>query len=220
MLKFKVTHTMKIYNKKNEAAARKHRDKMLSWENHVGKIENHFRLVSEEVKTEGFIDNLYVSRNDEDRQIQLYSGRHPIWSSKETCDASGRVINRRLHAEDGAALVLSQSQTGEVTVILYPFKSEKLRRVQPYLIWAIYPEPKKVTDKVLRRVTHDFFRYMRVSSSLLSESVFDQLRIQYLEFRSKKYTKSDSAVKLVFSHWSWVFLGAVGSVASIYSLWG
>lgn len=210
---------MKKYNKKNDTAARKHKDKMLSWESHVGKIENHFKVVSEKAKTEGFIDNLYVSRNDENRQIQLFSGQHPIWSFEETCDALGHVINRRIHAENGAALVLSQSQTGEVAVILYPFGSEKLRRVQPYLIWAMFPEPKKVTDRVLRRVTHDFFRYMRVSSSLLSESVFDRLRIQYLEFRSKKYTKGDSVVKLVFSHWLWVFLGAVGSVASIYSLW-
>lgn len=127
--------------------------------------------------------------------------------------------SRSIHTEHGAALVLSQSTLGDVAVILYAYSSERLSRIQPHIIWAIFSDPTQITDAVLNSATRDFFRYVRVSSALFSESSLDRLRIQYLEFRSKKYTGGGGIAKLVFSHWSWVFLGAVGSVASIYSLW-
>jgi len=210
---------MQIDNRENDTRARNRWYKMLNWTVHVEKIEKHFEMVCEQAKTSNFFENLYVSRNDEARQIQLFSGQHPIGTCDVTRDAFGREVSRRLHVEHGAALVLSQSTHGEVAVILYPYESEKLRRVNPYIIWAVFSDPTKVTDNVLNCVTRDFFRYMRVSSTLFSESVFDRLRIQYLEFRSKKYTGGGSAAKLIFSHWLWVALGAVGSVASIYSFW-
>ena len=210
---------MQIENEKNDTAARNRWYKMLNWKVHVEKIERHFGAVCEQAKKQAFFENLYVSRNDEHRQIQLFAGQHPIGSSEVTRDAFGREISHKLHTEHGAALVLSQSTLGDVAVILYPYKSEKLSRIQPHIIWAIFSDPTKITDAVLKSATQDFFRYMRVSSALLSESLLDRLRIQYLEFRSKKYTGGGGIAKLVFSHWSWVFLGAVGSVASIYSLW-
>ena len=219
MLNFKAVHTMQIDNKENDAAARNRIYKMINWEVKVSKIEKHFGKVCEQAKEANFFENLYFSRNDGHRQIQLFSGQHPIGTSEVTRDAFGREISHRLHVEHGAALVLSQSILGDVAVILYPYESEKLSRVSPYIIWAVFPDPTRVTDNVLNCVTRDFFRYMRVSSTLFSESIFDRFRIQYLEFKSKKYTGDGSAAKLIFSHWLWVALGAVGSAASIYSLW-
>lgn len=210
---------MQIDREQNDAAARNRWYKMLNWEVHVEKIEKHFGAVCEQAKKANFFENLYVLRNDEQRQIQLFSGQHPIGSSEVTRDVFGREIGLKLHTEHGAALVLSQSTLGDVAVILYPYSSEKLSRIQPNIIWAVFSDPTQITDSVLNSATHDFFRYMRVSSALFSESSLDRLRIQYLEFRSKKYTGSGSLAKLIFSHWSWVVLGAVGSVASIYSLW-
>lgn len=210
---------MQIDNKENDVAAHNRRYKMINWTVHVKKIKKHFEMVCEQTKKANFFENLYVSENDDHHQIQLFSGQHPIGTSEVARDAFGREISRKLHVEHGAALVLSQSTLGDVAVILYPYESEKLSRVNPHIIWAVFPDPTEVTDDVLDRVTRDFFRYMRVSSTLFSESMFDRLRIQYLEFRSKKYTGDGSAAKLFFSHWLWVALGAVGSVASIYSLW-
>jgi len=210
---------VQINNEPNDIAARHRWYKMLNWKVQVEDIEKFFRAVCEEAKKSGFFANLYVSRSDEHRQVQLSSGKHPIGIPGVTRDDLGRVISQKLHTEHGAALVLSQSALGDVTVILYPYQSEKLARIQPHIIWAIFPDPTKITSAVLRSATRDFFRYMRVSSALFSESTLDRLRIQYLEFRSRKYTGGDGIAKLVFSHWSWAFLGAVGSVASVYSLW-
>jgi len=210
---------MQIEKEKYDAAARNRWYKMLNWNVHVEKVGQHFGAICEHAKKQAFFEFLYVSRDNEHRQIQLFAGKHPIGSSEVTRDAFGREISCRLHTEHGAALVLSQSTLGEITVILYPFKSEKLSRIQPHIIWAIFSDPTKITDAVLKSATQDFFRYMRVSSALFSESSLDRLRIQYLEFRGKKYTGGDGIAKLVLSHWLWAFLGAVGAVASIYSLW-
>jgi hypothetical protein len=210
---------MQIDNEQNDAAARTRWYKLLNWKVHVEKIEKHFEAVCEQAREANFFENLYVSRNDEYRQIQLFAGQHPIGSSEVTRDALGREITHKLHTEHGAALVLSQSTLGDVAIILYPYSSEKLSRIQPHIIWAVFSDPTQITDSVLRSATRDFFRYMRVSSALFSESSLDRFRIQYLEFTSQKYTSGSGLAKLVFSHWSWVLLGVVGSVASIYSLW-
>lgn len=210
---------MHIDNEQNDVAARNRRYKMLNWTVHVEKIEKHFGSVCEEAKKAAFFESLYVSHNDDHRQIQLFAGQHPIGSSEVTRDASGRKTGHKLHTEHGAALVLSQSTLGDVAVILYPYASEKFYRIQPHIIWSVFPDPTKITNSVLNSAIRDFFCYLRVSSALFSESLTDRLRIQYLELRSKRYTGVGSVTKLVFSHWSWVFLGAVGSVASIYSVW-
>lgn len=209
---------MQLENDINAAAQLKRWYKLLNWTVHVEKIEKHFGVVCESAKNANFFEKLYVSRDDENRQIQLFSGKHPIGSSGVTRDAFGREIGRKLHTEHGAALVLSQSILGDVAVILYPYSSEKLTQVQPYIIWAMFSDPTKITDAVLKSATRDFFIYMRVTSVLFSESLSDRLLIQYLEFKSKKYTESCNLPKLVFSHWSWVLLGAIGSIASIYSI--
>lgn len=192
---------MQIDNEQNDVAARYRWYKMLNWKVHVEKIERHFGTVCEQAKNAGFFENLYVSRNDEHRQIQLFAGKHPIGISEVTRDALGREISQKFHTEHGAALVLSQSALGDVAVILYPYTSEKLARIQPHIIWAIFSDPTQITSAVLRSATRDFFRYIRVSSALFSESALDRLRIQYLEFRSKKYTGGGGIAKLVFSHW-------------------
>ena len=185
---FNLTLAMQTENEKNDAAARNRWYKMRNWKVHVEKIERHFGFVCEHEKKEAFFENLYVSRNDEHRQVQLFAGSHPIGNSEVTRDDFGGEIGHKLHSEHGAALVLSQSTLGDVAVILYPYSSEKLSRVQPYIIWAIFSDPTKITNAVLKSAIRDFFRYMRVSGALFSESSLDRRRIQYLEFRSKKYT--------------------------------
>jgi hypothetical protein len=124
-----------------------------------------------------------------------------------------------LQTEHGAALVISQSMLGEAAVILYPYSSEKIRQAQDYIIWSVFADPTQITETVLKKITRDFFRYIRVSSALFTESGLDRLRIRNLEFRGRKYVGGGGFAKLVFSHWSWVILGAIGSAASIYSLW-
>tara|TARA_Y100000815_G_scaffold149905_1_gene135819 strand:- start:1237 stop:1419 length:183 start_codon:yes stop_codon:yes gene_type:complete len=60
---------MQIDNEQNDAAARNRWYKMLNWKVHVEKIEKHFWVVCEQAREANFFEYLYVSRNDEHRQI-------------------------------------------------------------------------------------------------------------------------------------------------------
>jgi hypothetical protein len=209
---------MHAENQKNEAAARLRRYAMLNWWVHVEKAERYFNELALEGKTTKFFEALYVSRNDSDRQIQLFSGQHPISDLLVKKDSHGREIGREFTFEHGAALVLSQAINGTVAIILYPYESEAASRTSKYIIWKILDNPTEITDSLLRKGTNDFLCYMRVSSVLFTESVSDRLRIAYLEWRGRRYIGSGGLVKLLFSNWFLPALGAVGSVASIWSI--
>lgn len=210
---------MKIHTRKDEKAARLRSFKMINWRVKVEKIEKKFATVCTQAKEQGFFENLYVSRNDEHRQIQLFAGKHPVGTSEPTYDRNGEKSGFKFHAEGGAALVVSQASSGNVAVILYPFSSENHYRHVQNIVWRIYSSPDQITDAVLGAAIKDFFTYMRVSSTLFSESLAARIRVHYLEFRSKKYTDGRGFIKFLLSHWLWGVLGVLGSVASIYSIW-
>lgn len=206
---------MREENTKNNAAALKRNSKMTNWGVQVDQIEKYFNTVAAQAKHDNYFENLYVSRANSERQIQLYAGVHPIGSSETTRDLLGNVAGQRIHAEKGATLVISQSVTGDVAVMLYPYKSEKFQQTDNNIIWRVFSDPKKITDRVLKAAVKDFFTYVRVSSALFSESATDRMRIRYLSFRGKRYKEGSSIAKLVFSHWLWAPLGIIGSLASI-----
>ena len=210
--------SMNEENNKNIIAARIRRYKLINWHIHVKKIEQYFEKVIEQAKKDKFFESLYISESKEERQIQLFSGKHPIGTSEVKIDAFGNETSRKLHTEHGASLVITQSVTGEVTVILYPYSSEKATRIVSHIIWSVFEDPTKLTDSVIKSMVNDFFIYLRVSSVLFTESKFDRLRIYHLEQRSSKYTGGKSVLSWLFSHWFWVFFGFVGSIASIYSI--
>lgn len=212
---------MREENDRNAAAARVRWYKSLNWNVQVEKIERQFLEVVERANQENFFEALFVDRDDEHKTVQLHAGKHPIGNTETIRDGFGRAKGWRFDVEQGAALVVSQSALGDVAIILYPYHSEKVQRIEPHIIWAVFKDPTEVTQIVLRAAVADFLTYVRVSSALFNESATDRLRIRYLEFRAKKYKGGEGRgiASVVFSHWFWAFLGAAGSVASIYSLW-
>ena len=207
---------MDIDQQRNTSAARNRSYKLLNWRLQVPRIERYFKTVSNEAKEKGFFERLYVMRNDDNRLIKLFAGQHSIARARTSADASEKLGGTRLIAEHGAELVLSQSVVGEVAVVLYPYTSERHCRTHPKIVWRVFSDPTHVTESVLNSVTRDFFRYIRVSSALFSESRLDRLRIRYLELRGRKYTDGENLMQFVFSHWTWL-LGSIGSIATIYT---
>lgn len=193
-------------------------EKHKKWAALAAKVAEHFGRVVQKARDENYPENLYVHRDDSERLVQLFSGAHPIDVTYKR-DQYGEKAGLQVHTEEGAALVVSQATIGYPAIILYPYKSQKLKQKSSHIVWKVFDGPGAITTKVLDAATKDFFTYMRVSSAVLAESHLDRLRIRYLEFRGNKYSGEGGVGKFVFSHWVWVALGAVGSVASIYSLW-
>lgn len=210
---------MKTENKKQYASQLRHWYSMLNWRIHANLAEEYFETVIRQAEESHYPEKLYVQRNDSHRQIQLSAGSHPIGELEEVYDASGARISRRFPTEKGAALVISQHANGSVAIFMYPYASDKMKMKMPLITWAIYSEPTKLTETVLRSATRDFFIYMRVSSAIARESFTDRLRIQFLEIKARKYDGKGSMVKIIFSHWSLLALGAAGSIASLWSVY-
>ena len=193
-------------------------EKHEQWPALAARVVEHFSRVAQNAKDENYPENLYVHRDDSERLVQLFSGVHPIDVTHKR-DQYGEKTGLQVHTEEGAALVVSQATIGYPAITLYPYKSEKLKQKNSHIIWEVFDSPKDITAKTLNAATNDFFTYMRVSSAVLAESRLDRLRIRYLEFRGSKFSGEGGVSKYFFSHWFWVALSAVGSVASIYSLW-
>ncbi|MND74918.1 hypothetical protein D3C80_665250 [compost metagenome] len=205
------------HSKINQAALSERRYKIINWGIQVKKIKNHFKKTIAQANRNGFFENLYISEDKINRQVQLLSGQHPTGEIEKTQDKWENKSSKLL-AESGACIVISQSSIGDVAITLYPYSSEGYKRDRPNIIWAVYPSPTDITDKILDYVTKDFFVYIRVSSTLMQESRIDRLRIRYLELKGMRYHNKNNIIKLFFSHWSLIALGAIGSIASIYSL--
>ncbi|MFZ6641795.1 hypothetical protein ACO0LL_18800 [Undibacterium sp. TC4M20W] len=188
------------------------------WPALAATVAEYFGHVVQKARDENYPEILYIHIDDSERLVQLFSGAHPVDVTHKR-DKYGAKAGLQVHIEEGAALVVSQSTIGYPAIILYPYKSQKQKRTCDHIIWKVFDSPKDITTRVLNTATKDFFTYMRVSSAVLAESRLDRLRIRYLEFRGKKYSGEGGVSKFVFSHWFWGALGAVGSVASIYSLW-
>ncbi|WP_141213383.1 hypothetical protein [Janthinobacterium sp. PC23-8] len=210
---------LKVNKKNSDKLILERKYKFINWGIHVEKVEKYFQLVIIEAKNKGYTENFYISRNDEERQIQIFSGRRPMEFKQTNYNASNDAKKRELSYENGAAIVISQTELGEVAVILYPYSSEKRNRVQQYIIWKVFSDPTHITDSVLKSAVRDFFRYVHVSSAFLSESFVDKSRIRYLEFISKRYSADNGMAKILFAHWIWIFIGSIGSIASIYGIW-
>lgn len=210
--------TIQKESKKTKQAMATRLKKYNQWPDLAVRSEKHFNHVAQKARDEEYPDNLYVSRNDINRQIQLFSGTHPI----DVTHKRGQNDNKSVaivHTEEGAALVVSQSIPGYTAIFLYPYKSDKQRQKNSHIIWKVFESPEKITLRVLDSATKDFFTYMRVSSAVLAESRFDRLRIRYIELRGKKFSGEFGFIKILLSRWILVAISAFGSIASIFSLW-
>lgn len=170
--KTKRAHTLRCYKRQNWFVAHDRAEKLFN------------TLIKEEGNERFF--TTFFNDNKDSRRIQLSTGQHPTGTMHKTTNKMGGITSS-LDYEKGAALVISQHELGSVFIGLYPYESPTFKVKNSPLTWGVFDDPTKVTDAILNRVLIDFFRYIRVSSVLLSESWYDRTRIRYLELRSNKY---------------------------------
>ncbi|HWB45880.1 MAG TPA: hypothetical protein VG900_10605 [Hyphomicrobiaceae bacterium] len=191
--------------------------RLLNWTMYVELAKAHFQDVVRQRQKEGYFESLYVSHDENERQIQLFAGAHPVGRPQTVWDSRGRIKSQRLYVEKGAALVMSQSIRGDVAVVLYPYQSEKHRRREEFIVWGVFDNPAHITIARLHRMTRDFFIYIRCSSLYFTPSFLDNLRINWLLLRSRRYDEQ-GVWRFILSHPALVAVGLLGSIASIWGL--
>jgi hypothetical protein len=202
---------------KNKRAAEARWSKIKDWTQFSNRVERHFLHAAEEAKESDFFCSIYVSKQPDHKQIQLFTGSHSTGDSKAIRNEFGQKTGQKLIAESGGTLVVSQSTLGDVAIILYPLKSENLSRIKDKIIWSVSPSPGAISSRMLDSAIRDFFVYLRVSSALLNESRYDRFKIAYLEFRASKYEGKGHFAKIIFSKRFWPAVVAFGTVVSIVS---
>jgi hypothetical protein len=189
----------------------------LNWTIHSEIAFEYFQKVVREAKEAGYFETLYASPANSGSAVRLFAGSHPVESMPAGLGSDGRPTSQRLISEGGAELVISLSVTGEVAVLLYPFISERHARREKQLVWAIYSDPTEITRQRLKRMTDDFFTYMRASSVFLTPSVSDKLRVRWLALRSRRYD-GEGLVRHIFNN-PWIsIIGFMGAIAGIIGL--
>lgn len=148
--------------------------RLRAWDHIATLAVSHFRIAEEAAKAERWFENIYVDRNDKARVVQMHMGSHPVGANHD-----GSLI-----VERGATVVMSQSATGTVVILLYPYESTTQSRSTPYLIWKLTDDPMTVKAGMLEALVKDFMTYARVSSVLFAPSFSDRERIAKLERRS------------------------------------
>ncbi len=193
--------------------------KEINWGVHRRLAEEIFNQEILRAEQDGFFEKLYVSVNDNNRQIQLASGTHPAGPREQRFDLNGNKTTTITPREKGAALVISQGGDGSVCIFLYPFGSERMHMKVPHITWAAFSDPTKLTSYVLRDVIRDFFIYMKVSSVHFSETTYERRRIKYLEIKGLRYSDNGGYLPFIVRHWlmqSMIIIGVLASVIALF----
>lgn len=192
--------------------------KEINWGVHRRLAEEIFHQEVRRADQNGFFEQLYVSVNDNDRQIQLAAGNHPAGPVQQKFDLNGNKTGQFFSTEGGAALVISLGADGSVNILLYPFSSKRMQMKVSHITWAVFSDPTKLTSYVIHDVIRDFYIYMNVSSVHFSESLYERLRIKYLEIKGLRYSENGGIFPFIVRHWVKEALVIVGVLAAVIAL--
>lgn len=193
-----------------DAAAELVRSRRLAWDDLASLAELHFNIVKAAAEQRKWFDYLYVSRSNTLRTVQMHMGNHPV----------GVTADGPLILESGATVVLSQSSTGSVIIVLFPYASAAQKMHKPYIVWNVTDYPTEIKRSTMIRLVTDFMIYARVSSAILAASKADRQRIEKLEERSRilqgkvpplyfgrtartVLSAASAALLVVFGTWTW-----------------
>lgn len=111
---------------------------------------------------------------DEKRIVEVFWGARPY-----EFETKGR--NWKSLSETGATLFFYRNDTGDVTISLYPAKTEFRQPIEDYIVLHEWVDPKKLNDhKFIESLWDDFIAYMEKTSLDGKPTFYQSLRIWYL----------------------------------------
>ena len=129
-------------------------------------------------------EKVYESRVQGGFNIQTGSRHLALVSFTE--DGKGAL---EAHREHGASIAFSQSPSGDVLVILHPFKSKLSSVQEEYIAIGHFSRPSKISDQKLLKLYRRFLRYAMYTSAHYPMSLrgyWYRLWLTYLDARNKK----------------------------------
>lgn len=154
---------------------------------------------------------------NENRIIEVF------WGSR-IYDSKTNGIRSKFLIEEGATLLFFRNDTGDITISLYPSKTEFRKPIEDSISLHEWIDPKKLNDeKFIRSLWNDFISYMEVTSIDGNPTPCQRLRVHYLRYFKhlvidNKYinTKFSIDIKQIFK---WVFtVGISGCIIYLFTL--
>ncbi|WP_312299105.1 hypothetical protein [Stutzerimonas nitrititolerans] len=161
------------------------------------RAENAFKRLQQSLDHEVF-GRLYFHRHFDDYRnypvyesrvqggFQIHSGVRHLGIVSFTEDGKR---NLKSHWERGATISFSQSPSGEVMVLLYPYKSKLSSVKEEFIAIGLYSRPSKVTVARLEGLFRRFLKYSMYTSAhypMSLKSYYYRLWLTYLDARNKK----------------------------------
>lgn len=113
---------------------------------------------------------------NEKRIVEIFWGARPY--EFITTDNSWKSLT-----EKGAALLFYRNDTGDVTIYLYPAKTEYMQPIENSITLYKWINPKKLNNKNFRKsLWNDFIAYMEYTSLDGKPTYLQKLRVNYLRF--------------------------------------
>ncbi|ANS87709.1 hypothetical protein VSVS12_04009 [Vibrio scophthalmi] len=122
--------------------------------------------------------------------------------------------------ESGCGLVFSQSMLGQVSIIIYPFKSELCEMTKKQIVLHCDLEPNQVTKKVIENAFQNMLFYARISSQhgmSYGISVKDNIKLGLLYSRDIRSRVRRREVLLTLDN-EWLKILMAASVAAVITL--
>lgn len=127
------------------------------------------RKFADEANCNGYPYRLFCNQGSTDinaETIQFGIGINYTGIEKfERIHSENSITNKHTKVlEKGSALVFSQSPSGDILVLLYPYKSEVHQRTEEYIILHGGVEPDHLTNKLVLKALYKSLFYARLSS--------------------------------------------------------
>jgi hypothetical protein len=111
---------------------------------------------------------------NEKRMVEVFWGKRPY-------ELEAKENQKRLLTEEGATLFFYRYDEGDITISLYPAKTEFREPIESYIFLYKRLNPNKLNnEKFIKSLWNDFIAYMEVTSLDGEPTICQQLRIFYL----------------------------------------
>lgn len=112
----------------------------------------------------------------EKRIVEVFWGKRPY--EFETVGSSWKAL-----VETGATLFFYRNDTGDISIYLYPAKTEFQQPIEKLIVLHRFINPKKLSKKgFIKSLWNDFIAYMACTSLDSKPTLLQRLRISYLRF--------------------------------------
>ena len=184
------------------------------------KVAEQLKSVSDKAKVAGYPFYLYCTvhnETDNETTVQLTSAANKTGVIERINTPERKGVT--CEAEKGSALVVSLSSVGRVSIIIYPYKSDRYYLKEDNIFLYEDLSPDDISQKLLEKCISKYFLYIRYSSvhGAYCCSFIDHLRVHWMnivDIRNRR--KLLNGFYSISAEWFKVIgAGVVGIIATI-----